>query len=128
MFTLSRIAVVLAASTLTVAAVMLIPADAATGPVMPVFGPNQAFSQTLGSKQAVGFFQEKDDRCLVTLMVTEAFDELNGRMPASAARITTDIEPHQSTMVESAEAQSLKVTCGEDASTVSIETTVTSVM
>ena len=40
-------------------------------------------------------------------MVAEAFDELNDVMPSSAARITTSIAPMQSTMVESAEAQSL---------------------
>ncbi len=128
MFTLSRIAAFLAAATLTVGAVALMPASAAVGSDAMQFPPKQAFSQALGSKQAVGFFEEKNGRCHVTLMVAEAFDEVNGRMPASAARITTAIEPLQSTMVESAEALSLKVTCGADARTVSIETTVNSVM
>jgi hypothetical protein len=127
MFTLSRIAAVLAAATLTVGAVAFMPAVAAIdiGKQLP---PKHAFSQALGSKQAVGYFESRDGRCVVSLMVAEAFDEVNGRMPASAARITTSIEPFQFTMVESAEEQSLKVTCGAEAKSVSIETTDTSVM
>jgi hypothetical protein len=128
MFTLPRIAACLAAATLTIGAVTFMPALAASEKQAAQFPPRAAFSQTLGSKQAVGFFEEQDGRCKVTLMVAEAFDEVNGRMPGSAARITATIEPSQSTIVESAEAQSLKVICGADARTVSIETTVSSVM
>jgi hypothetical protein len=128
MYTFTRIAGFLASATLTAAAIAFMPAFAATGEPAPQFPPHQAFSQVLGSKQAVGFFEEKNGRCFVTLMVAEAFDEVNGRMPSSAARITASIEPSQSTMVESAESQSLKVTCGPQAKTVSIETTVKSVM
>jgi len=86
MFTLSRISAFLAAATLTVGAVAFMPAIAAVDSGALKFPPKQAFSQSLGSKQAVGFFEEKNGRCHVTLMVAEAFDEVNGRMPSSAAR------------------------------------------
>jgi hypothetical protein len=121
MVTLSHISAFLAAAGLTAGAFAAAPAVAVSEAGMAKFLPLQGFSQTLGSKQAVGFFEEKGGRCRITLMVAEAFDEASDRTPPSATRITTTIEPEQSTTVESVELSSLKITCGADAKTVSVE-------
>jgi hypothetical protein len=68
----------------------------------------------------VGYFDEKDGRCLVTLMVAEAFNESSDASPTSAARIRMTLEPMQSTQVESAESQVMMVTCGAMAKSVSV--------
>jgi hypothetical protein len=120
MFTHARIAALIAAATMAVAATSLIPATAAVDKGMKSYAPKQAFSQVLGSKQTVGYFEEKDGRCLVTLMVAEAFNESSDASPTSAARIRMTLEPMQSTQVESAESQVMMVTCGAMAKSVSV--------
>lgn len=120
MFTHARIAAFTAAATMVVIATSLIPATAAVDKTMSIFAPKQAFSQTLGSKQAVGYFEERNGHCLVTLMVAEAFDENSEAAPASAARIRVSLEPTHSAQFESAESKSLLVTCGAMAKSVSV--------
>jgi hypothetical protein len=127
-FSHARIAAFTAIATLVVAGVSFIPATAAVDKNVKMFAPKQAFSQPLGSKQTVGYFEEKDGRCFITLMVAEAFDENSGREPASAARIRMSLEPMQSTQVESAESQSLMVTCGANAKSVSVSAAPEAVM
>jgi hypothetical protein len=119
-FTHTRIAALTTAAAVVVAGVSFIPATAAVEKSPKMFMPRQAFSQTLGSKQTVGFFEEKDGRCLVTLMVAETFDVNSDRTPASAARIRVSLEPMHSAQVESAESQSLMITCGAMARSVSV--------
>jgi len=119
-FTHARIAAFTAVASLVVAGVSFIPATAAVEKSTAVFGPKQAFSQTLGSKQTVGYFEEKDGHCLVTLMVAEAFDENSDQIPASAARVRVSLEPMHSAQIESPESQSLMVTCGTLAKSVSV--------
>jgi hypothetical protein len=121
MFMPTHIAAALVCATLTVGAAAVVPLAAVSHARMTTFLPKHGFSQTLGSKQAVGFFEEKNGRCQITLMVAEAFDEDSDRVPTSAARITTAIEPAQAVMVESVELSSLKITCGAEAKTVSVE-------
>jgi hypothetical protein len=116
-----QIAAMVSAAVLSGGAVVLLPAFATSTNQIQELPQRAAFSQTLGSKQAVGFFQEKNGRCVITLMVAEALDEESDALPPSAARFTTTVEPAQSAMIESEEQFSMKVTCGPAAQTVLVE-------
>jgi hypothetical protein len=120
MFTLVRMASFLAVATLTVAVVALMPALASEG-TPKTFPETHAFVQYLGSKQAVGSFIQDDGACLVTLVVTEAYDPVQGSNPATPARITMRLSPENSATLESAEHKALTVICSEDATSVSVE-------
>jgi hypothetical protein len=112
---------VISSLALMAAGASLLPAVAGTERLTQVLPERQAFSQSLGSKQTVGYFEARNGRCQVTLMVAETFDEYTKQVPASAARIVATIEPSQATTVESAERQMLTITCGPGARTVVLE-------
>ena len=50
------------------------------------FEPIQSISYLLGSKRAIGYFEDSEGQCRVTLMIAEAVDP-DVAMPTSAARL-----------------------------------------
>ena len=84
------------------------------------FGPIEAISYELGSKRAVGYFDSRNGKCQITLMIAEAIDPEQAR-PASAARLSLPIWPGESAALASEEGPSMELTCGAGAQTVVIK-------
>lgn len=84
-----------------------------------VYQPVQAISYELGSKRAVGYFSQVASACEVTLMVAEAVDP-EVATPTSAARLRLSLEPGQGAALDSEEGQSIDLTCGPRAETLSV--------
>lgn len=83
------------------------------------FRPLQALTYTLGSKHAVGYFEQKDGQCSLTLMVAEAIDPMV-ETPLSAARVKLTMLPGQAADLASEEGQSIAITCGSYGGTVTV--------
>jgi hypothetical protein len=79
--------------------------------------PIEAISYELGSKRAIGYFEPRDGRCQVTLMIAEAFDP-DKAQPPSATRLSLPILPGESAGLASDEGRAIKLTCGAGAQTV----------
>jgi hypothetical protein len=84
------------------------------------FGPIEAIGYQLGSKRAVGYFDSRNGKCQITLMIAEAIDPEQAR-PASAARLSLPIWPGESAALASEEGPSMELTCGAGAQTVVIK-------
>jgi hypothetical protein len=90
------------------------PAVAAAAPAMDsqarpdeaTFKPMQALTYTLGSKQAVGYFQQKDGQCTLTLMVAEALAPTS-ETALSAARVRLRMLPGEVAALASEEGESI---------------------
>lgn len=123
------LAATVAAATLATGAIALTSARAGTGgSESGEFGPAQGFSQSLGSKHAVGFFKSQSGRCSVVVMVSESLSEASDELPPSAVRFQVMLDPAQTAEIASAEQRSLKVTCGPDAESVALTSGATPVM
>jgi hypothetical protein len=83
------------------------------------FRPLQALTYTLGSKQAVGYFEQKDGQCALTLMIAEALAPTS-ETALSAARVKLTMLPGQITDLASEEGQSIAITCGSYGGTVNV--------
>jgi len=116
----------LAVATLTTGGIALSAAGIGIGATE--FGPQQGFSQSLGSKQAVGYFMASSGRCNVTLMVSEALDDHSNVAPPSAVKFSVMLNPAESTEIASAENRSMTITCGAEAKTVALSIGQTPVM
>jgi hypothetical protein len=81
--------------------------------------PIEAISYELGSKRAVGYFEPRDGKCQVTLMIAEAVDP-DKASPLSAARLSFPIGQGESAVLASEEGRSMKLTCGAGAQTVAV--------
>jgi hypothetical protein len=86
------------------------------------FRPIQGISFQLGSKRAVGYFEPRNGKCLVTLMIAEKVDPDQAR-PSSAARLSLAMLPGQSAALASEEGTSMQLTCGAAAETVAVKLT-----
>jgi hypothetical protein len=105
----------------SVAAIALIgSAMANRTPVSDTYRAAQAMSYTLGTKRAIGYFVGADGKCQVTLMISEAIDaEL--AQPLSAARLRLSMLPGESAALDSAEGETMQLTCGSGAETVVVK-------
>jgi hypothetical protein len=79
--------------------------------------PIEAISYELGSKRVIGYFEPRDGRCQVTLMIAEAVDP-DKAPPLSAARLSLPILPGGSAGLASEEGRAIELTCGAGAQTV----------
>jgi hypothetical protein len=84
------------------------------------FGPIEDISYQLGSKRAVGYFEPRNGRCRLTLMIAEAVDP-DEAQPSSAARLSLPMQPGESIALTSEEGQSIELTCGAGAQTVAVK-------
>ena len=78
--------------------------------------PIEAISYELGSKRVIGYFEPRDGRCQVTLMIAEAVDP--DKAPLSATRLSLPILPGGSAGLASEEGRAIELTCGARAQTV----------
>jgi hypothetical protein len=101
------------------AAVIGIAADRNSSGVA-TFWPIEGISYELGSKRAVGYFEPRDGKCQVTLMMAEAVDPDQAR-PSSAARISLPLRPGESAVLASEEGSSIELTCDAGAQTVTVK-------
>jgi hypothetical protein len=79
--------------------------------------PIEAISYELGSKRVIGYFEPRDGRCQVTLMIAEAVDP-DKAPPLSATRLSLPILPGGSAGLASEEGRAIELTCGAGAQTV----------
>lgn len=110
----------IAAAGLTVAGVMLSGSNAGATLVTAAaatYKPAQAISHYFGSKHAVGYFQQKDGQCAMTILISEDTD---GRTSPSATRLRMNVKPGEKVELESVETQTLEVSCGTDAASVEV--------
>jgi hypothetical protein len=85
-----------------------------------VFHATEAMSYVIGSKRAVGYFQNVSGKCQLTVMIAEALDP-DVAMPPSAARVSLALIPGQSVALGSAEGETLTATCGAGGETIEIK-------
>jgi hypothetical protein len=85
-----------------------------------VFHATEAMSYVIGSKRAVGYFQNVSGKCQLTVMIAEALDP-DIAMPPSAARVSLALIPGQSVALGSAEGETLTATCGAGGETIEIK-------
>jgi hypothetical protein len=116
-FTLRIPALLAAGSILCVAAAGMASAHP-SGP--GVFHATEAMSYVIGSKRAVGYFQNVSGKCQLTVMIAEAVDP-DVAMPPSAARVSLALIPGQSVALGSAEGETLTATCGAGGETIEIK-------
>jgi hypothetical protein len=83
------------------------------------FEPIQSISYLLGSKRAIGYFEDSEGQCRVTLMIAEAVDP-DVAMPTSATRLRLLMTPGQSAKLESVEGEAMVLTCGIEGRTVEV--------
>jgi hypothetical protein len=115
-FTLRIPALLAAGSILCVAATGMASAHL-SGP--GVFHATEAMTYVIGSKRAVGYFQNVSGKCQLTLMIAEAVDP-DVAMPPSAARMSLVMTPGQSLALGSAEGETLTAICGAGGETIEI--------
>jgi hypothetical protein len=84
-----------------------------------VFRATEAMSYVVGSKRAIGYFQNAAGKCQLTLMIAEAVDPDVAQAP-SAARMSFGMMPGQSVAFGSAEGESMVATCGAGGETIEI--------
>ena len=84
-----------------------------------IFRATEAMTYVIGSKRAVGYFQNVSGKCQLTLMIAEAIDP-DVAMPPSAARMSLVMTPGQSVALGSAEGETLTATCGAGGETIEI--------
>jgi hypothetical protein len=83
------------------------------------YGPMQSISHDLGSKSAIGYFLREAGKCQLVLMIAENTDPESGPMP-SAARLRLALQPGQAAGLDSEEGRSIDLTCGDEASTLTV--------
>jgi hypothetical protein len=83
------------------------------------FRPIQSISYTFGSKAMSGYFVQRSSVCLVTLMIIERSDP---DLPSpTATRVRIMLNPGQVAGLDSEEGRSLNFTCGEGATTLTVD-------
>ncbi len=86
-----------------------------------VYEPIQAISQAVGSKHIAGYFVNEDGRCDVTVMVEELWDPNDDTPDFTAARLSFELQPNESATVDTAENESISLTCGDEAETLALD-------
>lgn len=89
-----------------------------------VFRAIESVSYVVGSKRAIGYFQNVAGQCALTLMVAEAVDPDvqpdMGQVP-TAARMRLAMTPGQTFILGSAEGESIVATCGARGETLEVK-------
>ncbi len=85
-----------------------------------VYAPIQIISYEFGSKSMSGYFARQSDACFVTLMIIET-SEPEASLPLSPTRVRLVLYPGQIAGLDSDEGRSLNFTCGEGATTLSVD-------
>ncbi|MGE0121056.1 MAG: hypothetical protein AB7S71_24160 [Dongiaceae bacterium] len=83
------------------------------------YKPMQSIGHDLGSKSAIGYFLRESGECRIILMIAEKADPEAGPMP-SAARLRLALRPGQGAGLDSAEGRSIDLTCGDEATTLTV--------
>jgi hypothetical protein len=83
------------------------------------FRPVEVIRYVLGSKRMTGYFIDVNGECRVTLMIAEEMDPMVGE-PLSAARLMLSMRPGQSASLDSAEAETMLLTCQDAGGAVEI--------
>jgi hypothetical protein len=84
------------------------------------YAPVQSISYEFGSKAMSGYFVEQSATCVVTLMITEKSDP-EGSLAQTPTRVRLELTPGQIVGLDSEEGRSLNFTCGEGATTLSVD-------
>ena len=71
----------------------------------------------LGAKQVMGYFNNENGQCKVTIMVADAFDD--AMVADSAVRFEVALEAGAKALMDTAAGRSLEFTCGEGAREIS---------
>ena len=82
--------------------------------------PIQSISHDIGSKFMAGYFVSHANTCLVTLMIVERSDP-DEQVRLSPARVRLTLQPGQTAGLDSEEGRSANLTCGESATTLSVD-------
>jgi hypothetical protein len=82
------------------------------GPV----GPNEPILTSVGSKQVIAFYEANDAGCGMNILVWDRADQSG----SSAARVRVMLNPREVVHIESADAKSLNLQCGESAEALTI--------
>lgn len=84
------------------------------------YQPVQSITYEFGSKFVNGYFVQEGGSCVVTLMLTEKSDP-EETILGSPTRLRMVLQPGQVAGLDSEEAQSLNITCGEDTATLHVD-------
>ncbi len=82
--------------------------------------PGNGMSFKVGSKKAITYFNENSGHCDVTIMLSE-LNPVIGNSYQSASKVKVQLVPGKSTLVESADGKALRVSCNQDAKTMTIQ-------
>ena len=82
------------------------------GPV----GPNEPILTSVGSKQVIAFYEANGGGCGMNIVVWDRADQSG----SSAARVRVMLNPREVVHIESADAKSLNLQCGESAEALTI--------
>jgi hypothetical protein len=91
------------------------------GPV----GPHEPILTTFGNKRVIAFYEPDNGRCFVNAVVYDKTDADTGQ--TTAARVRVDLKPRQMVHIDSTDNESINLQCGDDADTLSLVDTSTTV-
>jgi len=77
--------------------------------------PLMALSLYAGPKHIVGYFLSADDRCKLTLMITERSDDEKDSSSAQTSRIQVAVDVGATARLDTGEGKTLQFLCEEDA-------------
>jgi hypothetical protein len=112
------------AATIAVSLWAWIPAASSAPPAAPEgqtrYLPIQSISYEFGSKSMSGYFVQRAETRIVTVMIAEK-DDADKAQPPSPARIRLVLDPGQIAGLDSEEGRSLNLTCGQGAATLLVD-------
>lgn len=88
---------------------------------VPVLKPLKGVSFDVGTKRAVGYYQQAAGNCKVTLMLAESPDA-DGMSPYTASRFKVSVEPGKAARVDTAEGKSIEFFCRPAAAAMTVRT------
>jgi hypothetical protein len=91
------------------------------GPV----GPHEPILTTFGNKRVIAFYEPDNGRCFVNAVVYDKTDADTGQ--TTAARVRVDLKPRQMVHIDSTDNESINLQCDDDADTLSLVNTSTTV-
>jgi hypothetical protein len=125
MLRISPISIFAGAGTIAASLCVSVPI-ASSGPLESTEGqtqylPVQSISHQFGSKFMSGYFVQQGATCFVALMLIET-NAPDAVSPASATRVRLVLYPGQIVGLDSEEGRSVNLTCGENATTMLLDT------
>jgi hypothetical protein len=91
------------------------------GPV----GPNEPILTTVGNKRVIAFYEPDNGRCAVNAVFYDKTDAYTGT--TTAARVRVGLNPREMVSIDSTDNETLNLQCGDDAKTLKIADTKTSI-